>query len=164
MRALRLVRVLTVSLGLASLWSCSAPDSPEAEAVELGLSTLAVGAVPTQCASFPPNRILLGTDGPDTITGTNAAECIITYGGNDVVDARGGNDFIVTGRGNDAVQAGDGQDTVYLGPGDDEARGGKGDDGIHGEQGATESTATMVPTCCEAARTRTTSRAVARRT
>jgi Ca2+-binding RTX toxin-like protein len=90
-----------------------------------------------------------GTNGPDTIIGTGAADLIHSFAGADTVDAEGGNDrirggsgpdrllggggddFIRGNAGNDLVQGGDGNDVLYVGRGLDQELGGPGNDRLH---------------------------------
>ncbi|MEO0866999.1 MAG: M10 family metallopeptidase C-terminal domain-containing protein [Cyanobacteria bacterium J06642_11] len=65
-------------------------------------------------------------DGADIVIGTNDANRIYTYEGNDFISALAGNDF---------VSAGAGMDTVYGGAGDDFISGGSGDDFMDGGSG-----------------------------
>jgi len=69
---------------------------------------------------------IVGTEGPDTLRGTN---------GNDVIVAFEGADRIATGNGDDVVCAGVGDDTVDTGNGDDDLRGGPGEDALDGGNG-----------------------------
>ena len=68
----------------------------------------------------------MGTNGRDTIEGTEA---------NDVIHGYGGDDTLVGLQGNDMICGGDGDDTVRAGQGNDVVWGGQGFDIIHGAQG-----------------------------
>tara|TARA_R110002096_G_scaffold416576_2_gene619305 strand:- start:122393 stop:130243 length:7851 start_codon:yes stop_codon:yes gene_type:complete len=53
--------------------------------------------------------------GNDTINGSNHAEAIYSYGGDDIINAGGGNDYVVGGLGADTLDGGSGRDTLsYL--------------------------------------------------
>lgn len=60
-----------------------------------------------------------GTDGNDTIVGTEKADQIFGLGGKDDLEGRGGGDVIHAGPGIDRGSGEDGNDTIYLGPGND---------------------------------------------
>ncbi|MFN2589020.1 MAG: hypothetical protein ABR613_13005 [Actinomycetota bacterium] len=77
--------------------------------------------------------VICGTDGSETITGTNDGELIICGDGDDEVNALGGDDTIECGDEGDAgdkqIDAGGGDDEVTCdGTGDDEVDGRAGDD------------------------------------
>jgi len=69
-----------------------------------------------------------GTDLNDMIFGSQEANVIRTYAGNDQINARGGNDLIDVGAGDDLVYAGSGDDEINAGVGNDIIFGGDGDD------------------------------------
>jgi Ca2+-binding RTX toxin-like protein len=62
---------------------------------------------------------ITGTNGNDTLNGTNSADVICGLGGNDTIDGGNGNDTIYAGDGNDGVGGGNGADTIYGQAGDD---------------------------------------------
>ncbi|MBB4659608.1 ExeM/NucH family extracellular endonuclease [Parvularcula dongshanensis] len=70
---------------------------------------------------FKLPRLPFGTNGDDTLYGTDRSDLIL---------GRGGNDTIYAGAGRDLIQAGAGNDTVYLGAGGDVVLGGKGFDTV----------------------------------
>ena len=72
---------------------------------------------------------VLGTNGNDSINGTNASEIFWGDSGNDTINARNGNDFIYGGTGNDTMNGGDGNDSYYIDAnhGNDVIRDTKGD-------------------------------------
>lgn len=102
---------------------------------------------------------LVGTDGPDTLRGTNEADNLLGKSGNDVLLALGGKDNLlgqkgkdwtlggnehrpfggdknmVGGPGNDGVQGGLGADTLLGGPGNDFVHGDNGSDRAMGAEG-----------------------------
>ena len=67
-----------------------------------------------------------GTDGNDTLTGTNNAE---------VFNGLKGNDIIYGGAGNDSLKGDNGNDTMYGEDGNDYLVGGKGTDELYGDPG-----------------------------
>ncbi|WP_299370074.1 calcium-binding protein [uncultured Tateyamaria sp.] len=109
------------------------------------------------------DQVLVGTRGPDDITGGEGNDDIIGLlgddtldgglGGNDVIQGFNGNDLIIGGEGNDGLQGrgdndtvqgfsgddwvdgNDGEDVVRGGGGDDVAIGGKGADVVDGRSG-----------------------------
>ncbi|MFD1343837.1 Hint domain-containing protein [Litorisediminicola beolgyonensis] len=86
-------------------------------------------------------ELVLGTDGNDTLQGTNdgIADLVIGHDGADSLVGNGTNDVLVGGAGNDTIFTGDGNDTVYGGTGNDSigSYGGtdNGNDLIYGEDG-----------------------------
>ena len=78
---------------------------------------------------------LVGGDGIDHLTGTNAAETIIGNGGNDFLDGRGGADTIEGDSGGDTILGGAGNDILTGGTGNDRISGQSGNDVINGGPG-----------------------------
>jgi Ca2+-binding RTX toxin-like protein len=97
---------------------------------------------------------ITGTNGNDTLNGTNGADVICGLGGNDTIDGGNGTDTIYGGTGNDAISGGNGGDTIYAGDGNDTTggetllgsllsfdngndtiNGGPGDDNLDGQNG-----------------------------
>lgn len=76
-------------------------------------------------------QLLLGND---TITGSDFAESLKGWNGDDVINARGGDDFILAGAGNDIVDGGDGIDYIVGGSGLDVINGGEGNDSLFGNE------------------------------
>ena len=74
-------------------------------------------------------------DRHDTIYTGNAADAILSRGGNDTIHSNGGNDFILSKNGNDTIYSGSGNDYIRTGNGDDYANGGNGNDFIYGYNG-----------------------------
>jgi CSLREA domain-containing protein len=60
---------------------------------------------------------LVGTNGPDTITGSGLDNVIVGAAGNDTIDGGAGNDTICGGPGNDTITGGAGVDDLLGGPG-----------------------------------------------
>jgi Ca2+-binding RTX toxin-like protein len=78
---------------------------------------------------------IIGTDGPDVITGTNKIDVIVALGGDDIINSGNGDDLVCAGDGNDVVNGGNGADTIFGGPGDDQLNGENGDDNLDGGLG-----------------------------
>jgi Ca2+-binding RTX toxin-like protein len=65
------------------------------------------------------SRILIGTAGADTLTGTAAGETIAGMAGADILSGGDGPDWIEGGEGDDTLSAGIGASYLYGGPGND---------------------------------------------
>ena len=78
---------------------------------------------------------IVGTDGDDTLTGTEAPETICGLGGDDTIDGGGGDDTILGDVGNDTISGGAGSDEIYGDAGADVIKGGSEDDVIFGSGG-----------------------------
>ncbi len=74
------------------------------------------------------NINIFGTDGNDTLNGTDANETLIGGSGNDTLNGNGGNDVLIGGAGNDTLNGGDGDDLLVHGSGNDTFNGGSGYD------------------------------------
>lgn len=77
-----------------------------------------------------------GNGSANNIIGTNNADQIFAFGGDDIVRARAGADFVAAGGGDDTVFAGAGADVVLGGGGADRLFGEAGDDVLVGGNGA----------------------------
>jgi Ca2+-binding RTX toxin-like protein len=77
----------------------------------------------------------VGTDGNDTVRGSNANDYIFGKGGTDTLNGLAGDDFIRGDDGNDVMDAGDGDDRLEGKGGDDTLIGGAGRDDIRGGEG-----------------------------
>jgi Ca2+-binding RTX toxin-like protein len=86
-----------------------------------GVGSVPVGDLDLNAVATPPAQActIIGTNGNDTLTGTNGADVICGLGGNDTINGGNGNDTIYAGTGNDAVGGGNGSDTIYGGAGND---------------------------------------------
>ncbi|MGI9602186.1 MAG: hypothetical protein ACR2QE_09895 [Acidimicrobiales bacterium] len=78
---------------------------------------------------------MVGTNGPDNLTGTGLADSIVALNGNDTVSSLGGNDNLCGGGGNDVLNGGTGNDYIDGSSGADLAFGQDGDDTIVGGSG-----------------------------
>jgi sugar lactone lactonase YvrE len=89
---------------------------------------------PQRCAGLIPT--VVGTDGPDTLTGSPFADVISTLGGKDKVKGGGGKDVICGGPGKDKLFGQAGNDKLFGQGGKDTLVGGKGKDRMIGGKGA----------------------------
>jgi Ca2+-binding RTX toxin-like protein len=77
-----------------------------------------------------------GTPGSDpNLDGSEDADEIFGYGGNDTIDGLGGDDQIYGGDGNDQISGGAGDDAIYGDNGNDTLSGNDGDDSLFGGVG-----------------------------
>lgn len=72
--------------------------------------------------------------GDDKFTGSDFADLLRAFGGNDTLDGGAGNDYLRGGDGNDSVAGGSGVDDLHGNLGNDTVRGGDGDDWVCGGQ------------------------------
>lgn len=79
--------------------------------------------------------VIAGTNGADTINGTQGNDTILALGGADTVNGRGGDDVIEGGNGNDTLNGGDGNDRIEGDNGADVINGGAGRDFLTGDAG-----------------------------
>ena len=79
---------------------------------------------------------LVGTNGPNTLTGSKFGDKIRGLGGNDVLRGRKGADCVYGGKGIDRVFGERGNDTVSGGAGNDLVHGSDGVDRLNGNKGA----------------------------
>jgi len=88
---------------------------------------------------------IIGTEGADTLFGTNAGELIDGRGGDDFISASDGDDLIFGGAGADTIGGGDGDDLIlgqgeadliFAYDGDDMVDGGLGNDIIYSGEGS----------------------------
>lgn len=78
---------------------------------------------------------IVGTEGDDTLNGTDGNDVIVALGGDDDVKGRGGNDVICGKGGNDDLRGNGGNDKVKGGGGNDDVKGGGGNDDLGGGAG-----------------------------
>lgn len=79
-----------------------------------GLATEAGGQQPQyNFGPCPQTSVILGTEGPDTITGTPNADTILSFGANDIVDGQANRDCIMLGTGNDGGTGSGQADRVF---------------------------------------------------
>lgn len=111
------------------------------------LALITFASAPAGAGTLPPPGCLgqpadiVGTEGPDEITGTAKADVIVTGGGSDQVSGAGGDDRICTqgdvdevhgGAGNDRIDGGDDPDPLFGDAGEDILIGGSGVDHLEG--------------------------------
>ena len=85
-------------------------------------------------------RLLAGSEGSETISGTYQADTINGAGGNDYLYGKGGNDTIDGGAGYDYLYGDDGNDSLDGGSGGDYLSGGSGSDTYHFGRGSEHDT------------------------
>jgi Ca2+-binding RTX toxin-like protein len=85
--------------------------------VALGLAAMALAMLLASGVALAVNKI--GTDGPDTLSGTKKADNLLGKGGKDVLHGLGGGDDLVGGTGNDAVWGDRGSDNLLGAEGND---------------------------------------------
>jgi hypothetical protein len=78
---------------------------------------------------------IVGTDGPNKLSGSPAADVIMALGGNDQVSGLAGNDTICGGAGKDTLKGGKGNDKLFGEAGKDTLKGGPGTDKLKGGAG-----------------------------
>lgn len=79
-----------------------------------------------------------GTNGDDTLTGSEKRDFVLARAGDDTVSALAGSDLLFGQRGDDSLDGGDGRDYLWGGAGDDDLEGGAGPDSLWGGWGADE--------------------------
>lgn len=146
----------TVDTGGGSVPVDVSPD-PLAQDVNWVEVVLAGGTAPTvpECGGIKVDRTYSGSDGPDTITGSNFndlmsgnggddqlyggnnKDCLLGGPGNDRLYGENGNDVLLGGDGNDSLYGGAGNDVLYGGPGNDTLDGGPGNDTCYVQPGET---------------------------
>jgi Ca2+-binding RTX toxin-like protein len=118
------------------------PPTPGAGGTGVLGATAGGGRVPSArlgpCTAkrFDGSFLILGTDGDDTITGTNQNDIILAGGGNDRASGGDGNDCIRGEAGNDRVDGSNANDTVLGDAGKNVVIGGRGNDILRGDKGA----------------------------
>ena len=81
------------------------------------------------------NDSLNGSDEVDIITGGNGDDHLNGLGGDDDLDGGAGKDKLTAGSGNDTLDGGDGNDLLKAGSGDDLLNGGARNDRLYGDEG-----------------------------
>lgn len=89
----------------------------------------------TFLAANPPEKVLVGGEGDDTLFGTSGNDLLLGLGGNDRIFGFEGNDLLIGGPGEDLIQGGPGCDLILGGLGNDLLFGGPADDLLYGEEG-----------------------------
>jgi Ca2+-binding RTX toxin-like protein len=114
--------------------------APAAVAIALGLLVLAPLARPQEPGDTPPacrneTATIVGTPGPDKLTGTPERDVIAGGVGDDLIGGAGGRDLICGGPGADVISGGTGGDPLFGGPGADLLHGDRGNDRVSGGEG-----------------------------
>jgi hypothetical protein len=104
------------------------------------MTAMAVTLVVASGVALAVNEI--GTNGPDTLTGTNGNDNLLGRGGNDILFSLNGRDNLLGGRGKDIVlglnerlNPSRGDKNVKGGTGNDFVEGGRGSDNVLGDEG-----------------------------
>jgi hypothetical protein len=118
--------------------SGSGPSPEQGHAVGIAVihQALTLADAQTLCAPYPGTHIIFGTDGNDTLDGTNQADCIVAGAGKDKIKAGNGDDIVFAGDGDDDITGDNGNDTLFAGAGNDRALGGNGNDTLRGDDGS----------------------------
>jgi hypothetical protein len=103
-----------------------APNSPQT------VPLTGSGAVPL-CRGA--DATIVGTSGPDLLTGTPGVDVVALLDGNDTFKGNGGSDVVCGGSGDDDLRGLTGADLLKGGSGDDDLRGGFGNDTLSGGSG-----------------------------
>jgi Ca2+-binding RTX toxin-like protein len=103
----------------------SAPASP----------TCGAASAPPSASCRGRQATMVGTDGPEQISGTPAADVIAALGGKDKLSGLAGQDVICGGKGNDTLKGGGGKDQLTGQKGNDKLYGQKGNDKLSGKAG-----------------------------
>ncbi|WP_306463756.1 hypothetical protein, partial [Streptomyces sp. WAC07061] len=103
-------------------------DRATASAAQTDPATANNTATATTSVNNARGCTIIGTSGPDTLTGGFGNDIICALSGNDTVRAGYGNDTVHAGPGNDNVDGGFGNDILLGGPGNDTLTGYYGDD------------------------------------
>lgn len=80
----------------------------------------------------PAGVTLVGTSGPDELTGTDGNDVISGAAGNDTLSGGEGHDTLAGAAGEDQLRGGGGNDSIGGGPGNDRINGGLGNDTVGG--------------------------------
>ncbi len=86
-----------------------------------------------RCNGLVPT--ITGTDGNDTLRGTNGVDVVMGLGGNDTITGGNGDDVVCGGAGDDRLSGENGADVLLGGFGTDTLDGGNGDDTLVGGPG-----------------------------
>ena len=130
---------LEVDAGVLQVWDIDAPAEPDYSVCGsvddyAGVLTAEPG-LPLSAPSEPTGKsrgwILVGTDGPDSLTGGVQDDCLIGGGGDDALSGGPGRDLLLGGDGDDRLDGGPGQDTLNAGEGADACLRTAGPDQLH---------------------------------
>ena len=118
--------------GCCSSW-IGLVDAEATTTYYINISPLSLEAGPIKLSWGP---LILGTAGPNVITGTSVAEEIRGLGGEDLIAGGGGNDLVFGGRSNDSIRGGPGNDFLLDRTGLDVLQGDSGVDVLDARDGA----------------------------
>lgn len=114
------------------------PGGLMAERLDIAI-TAATGspdpAPPPECAGMTFDKVIVGTEGDDQLSGTNGRDLILGLGGNDIIAGDNQSDCLDGGPGNDLLTGANGKDTLVGGPGNDLLLGDNGKDMLYGGDG-----------------------------
>lgn len=94
--------------------------------------TTSLGAYETNMSAPPPGVIVVGTMGPDELSGGDGQDLLCGLDGSDTLLALHNDDVAFGGTQNDVVKGGSGDDFVFGEKGTDEIYGGTGSDEMYG--------------------------------
>ncbi|WP_415896380.1 calcium-binding protein [Neptuniibacter sp. QD57_21] len=131
-----IVLTLTDPAGLAtdSLTLNNAHNSTSA-AYRIEEAHFADGTVLTHDEMYREAQNMYGTEGNDSLVGSNKADYIYGYGGNDVVQAGSGGDYLYGHEGDDTLKGESGNDRITGGVGNDNLQGGADSDTYYFNRG-----------------------------
>jgi YVTN family beta-propeller protein len=115
-----------------------ATDSTALQGPSVSFTWQVTAAAPpsdSSCISTRPSRIIMGTNGDDTLIGSSGADIINGRGGNDGINGCNGADIINGGNGDDRIAGSQGNDMLYGDAGNDLIQGDSGNDQIFGGNG-----------------------------
>lgn len=81
------------------------------------------------------NDLIFGFEGNDRINSSNGRDCVVAGTGNDIVNNSNGDDVVIGDEGNDRLHGSNGDDRMFGGPGNDVIDGSNGNDFIDGGEG-----------------------------
>jgi Ca2+-binding RTX toxin-like protein len=84
--------------------------------------------IPVECDGISGDNLIIGTAGPDILSGQNAKDCVVGLAGNDILSGGNGTDVILGGLGDDILFGDNSNDYLDGGPGFDTCTGGPGTD------------------------------------
>jgi uncharacterized repeat protein (TIGR01451 family) len=145
--ASRTVQIVVIppAVGTISATATATTSTPEPDTADNAATAQTTVAPSGTVTDGGQACTILGTDGPDTLTGTAATDVICGAGGDDTITNSGPGDILDGGAGNDTLTVvsdsatafgGLGNDTLNGNAGDDALFGGLGDDTLTGNGGA----------------------------
>lgn len=84
--------------------------------------------IPIECGDISGTNLIIGTAGPDVLSGQNAKDCVVGLGGNDTLSGGNGVDVVLGGLDDDTLFGDNSNDYLDGGPGFDTCYGGSGSD------------------------------------